>query len=199
MGMLTLLTLSVLLASCSEEALQVTPDWSEVIQDHLERYPDMELDDLYKLLHQGATGSEHAVGSAEAARKWLEDELATLGAGPAEPLVDTIAPDGAHVRVHLRPFLQSGGDPEALLQAFVETANTPPASTEGLASALDAALDMAREGLLPWNVARVEAHFDDLEAAGYPAVHHSVVFGLRYGPAYRVVSGTLLGDLFPPR
>ena len=197
MGMLTLLTLSLILASCSEESVQVTPDWNGVIQAHLERYPDMELDDLYKLLHQGATGSEHAVGSPEAARKWLEDELATLGAGPAEPLVDTIAPGGAHVRIHLRPYLQAGGDTEALLQAFVETANSPPASTEGLARALDAALDMAREGLLPWDVARVEAHFDDLEAAGYPAVHHSPVFGLRYGPAYRVVSSTLLGHIIP--
>jgi hypothetical protein len=197
MGMLTLLTLSAILVSCSEAAIQAAPGWREVIHDHLDRYPDMELDDLYKLLHQGATGSEHAVGSTEAARTWLEDELATLGAGPAEPLVDTIAPGGTHVRIHLRPYLQAGGDPEALLQAFVETANAPSASTEGLARALDAALDMARDGLLPWDVARVEAHFDDLEAAGYPAVHHSAVFGLRYGPAYRVVSSTLLGHFLP--
>ncbi len=197
MRMLTVLTLSILLASCSEAATQASPGWSEVIHSHLERYPDMELDDLYKLLHQGATGSEHAVGSTEAARTWLDDELATLGSGPAEPLVDTIAPHGAHVRIHLRPYLQAGGDPEALLQAFVETANTPTASPDALANALDAAMEMAREGLLPWDVTRVQAHFDNLESAGYPAVHHSAVFGSRYGPAYRVVSGTLLGHFLP--
>ena len=196
MGMITFLILSVLLGA-PPRAPQVTGDWSAVIQSHLERYPDMELDDLYKLLHQGATGSEHAVGNLEGARKWLEDEMATLGSGPTEPLVDTIAPGGAHVRIHLRPFLEAGGDPEALLQAFVQTANTPPGSADGLRHALDAALEMARRELLPWDVARVESRFADLQASGYPAVHHSEVFGSRYGPAYRVVSGTLLSTLLP--
>jgi hypothetical protein len=196
--MLRLLTLSVILVSCSEEALQEVPEWSDIILDHLERYPDMELDDLYKLVHQGATGSEHAVGSTEAARQWLEDELATLSDGPEEPLTDTIAPGGAHVRIHLRPFLQAGGNPEELLQAFVETANTPTASTRGLARALATALDMARGDLLPWDADQVESRFAELQAAGYPAVHHSTTFADRYRPAYRVVSGTLLDHLLPP-
>jgi hypothetical protein len=199
MRTLTFLTLSVLLASCTERAVQADPGWGEVIQGHLERYPDMELDDLYKLLHQGATGSEHAVASVTGAREWLADELTTLDGGPREPLVDTIAPGGTHVRVHLRAFMESGGDPEALLRAFVQTANNPPESADGLGGALDAALQMTREGTLPWDIARVEARFAALEAAGYPAVHHSTAFTDRYRPAYRVVSGTLLIDLLPPR
>jgi hypothetical protein len=68
-------------------------------------------------------GSEHAVTNEAAARDWLEREIAGLGPGPEEPLIDVIACDGRIARVHLRPFLAGGGDPEALLRAFVRTAN----------------------------------------------------------------------------
>jgi hypothetical protein len=90
---------------------------------HLDRYPLLQLEDLYKLLHQGVLGSEHAVTSPSGAREWLEREIAGLGPGPEEPLIDPISGDGRIARVHLRPFLAGGGDQEALLTAFVRTAN----------------------------------------------------------------------------
>lgn len=46
-----------------------------------------------------------------------------LGDEDAEPAIDRISADGQIVRVHLRPFLTENGDPEALLTAFVRTAN----------------------------------------------------------------------------
>lgn len=166
--------------------------WTPVIEDHLLRYPSMEVDDLYKLLHQGVRGSEHAVESEEGARLWLERELTQMGQAGPEALVDTIAPGGLFVRVHLRPFVSSGGDPAALTAAFVATANGPAGATGDLACVLDAVVALAGEGRLPWNPEELTRRFEALAAEGYPAVHHSEAFERRYHPAYRVVAGTLL-------
>ena len=74
-----------------------------MLLDHNRRYPHCGVEDLYKLLHQAAMGSEHAAPEESIARSWLEQELSQLGPGPAEPIVDPIRPDGEVVRVHLRP------------------------------------------------------------------------------------------------
>jgi len=94
-----------------------------LLADHLTRYPKMEARDVYKLLFQAVLGAEHAVRDEAAARDWLYREQREMGGGPSEPVLDPLSPDGRLVRVHLRPYLAAGGDPEALLRAFVRTAN----------------------------------------------------------------------------
>ena len=168
--------------------------WREVIAAHALRYPGMGAADLYKLLHQGAMGSEHAVQSVDAARRWMDSEVASMGDGPPEPLVDTIAPSGSHVRVHLRPFVEQGGDPVALLSAFVRTANAGTGSEEALTCALEAARMMAGERLLPWDEAELSDYFGDRRSEGYPAVHHSESFEAQYRPAYRVVAAEFIDE-----
>jgi hypothetical protein len=171
-------------------------DWERLIRTHLARYPLMEPADLYKLLHQAALGSEHAVRDTLAAREWLERELASMGPGPAEPLVDSLRSDGSIVRIHLRPFAVAGGDPEALLQAFIGT-GAVPGDREDLRRAGKAAVRLARAKGLPWPDSTVSALFAGLAAQGYPAVHHSAVFVEHYRPAYRVVAGALLRGVLP--
>ena len=65
-----------------------------VLYAHFCRYPTMCIQDVYKLIHQAALGSEHAVSHAEDARKWMERQLADLGTGPDEPVVDPIPAEG---------------------------------------------------------------------------------------------------------
>ena len=94
-----------------------------VLQDHLSRYPGMQIQDLYKLLHQAALGSEHAVSDPGSAARWLTRELEDMGEGIPESLIDPISSNGDIVRVHLRPYVDAGHDPQILLNAFIRTAN----------------------------------------------------------------------------
>src|SRR5512136_1192132 len=121
-----------------------------ILSDHIARYPLMQVRDLYKLIHQAALGSEHAVRDLESARAWLDRELKDLGPGPADPLIDPISADGRIVRVHLRPFLHAHGDLTALLDAFVRTANEYRGDTKRLPEYATAAQQMAQAGLLPF-------------------------------------------------
>ena len=161
---------------------------SQLLSAHLARYPAMQLDDIYKLLHQAALGPGHAVDNPAATRKRLDDEIAALGEAPAELLQDVISPDGRLGRVHLRAYLASGGSAEALHRAFVETANSYPASPDKLAKFCGCLGDLASAGGIPFSQREVVAYFDKVAQAGYPVVHHSAAFRAAYRPAYRVVA-----------
>ena len=165
---------------------------SQLLSAHLARYPAMQLDDIYKLLHQAALGPGHAVDNPAAARKRLDQEIAALGEAPADPLRDIISPDGRLGRVHLRTYLAVGGSPDALHGAFVETAKSYPASPDKLAKFCGCLGDLATAGGIPFAREEVLAYFDKISRDGYPAVHHSEAFRRAYQPAYRVVAIDLL-------
>lgn len=171
----------------------VSATWEDAIGRVVARRPAAEISDVYKLLYQATRGSEHAVADPAAARAWLTDEIAALGSGPPEALVDTL-PGGAFARVHLRPYLSEGRSADALLDAFVDTANDP-APVAGLACALESFVRAARDGRLPWALDEVERYLAARAVEGHPAVHHSEAYERAYRPAYRVVSVSRLSGL----
>ncbi len=164
-----------------------------LVAQHLQRYPSMELIDVYKLLHQAALGPGHAVDLL-AARKRLEQELADADSGPDEPEIDLISPDGKLARIHLRPYVRRGGDLKILSEAFVQTAQTYPPSRERLARFCGCLGDLAESGNLPFTREQAIAYVAQMAEADYPAVHHSDGYRVAYRPAYRVIAI----DLLPP-
>jgi hypothetical protein len=167
-----------------------------VIVEHAKRYPLWELDDLYKLVHQAALGSEHAVTDERAARDWLARELAGMGPGPDEALVEPISPNGAIVRVHLRTCARLGLAPERLLQAFLRTAREFRGSVEAIERSLTEAEHLARDGLLPFERDAVTRFAARMALARFPAIHHSTAYEAVYCPAYRVVAAEFLSPEF---
>ena len=167
----------------------------QLLGGHLQRYPRMQLADIYKLLHQAALGAGHAVDSAQDAHARLQAELAALGSGPVEPLADRISPDGRLARVHLRPYLAARTHPAALADAFVRRAHVCPPAPDKLAKFCGCLGDLADAGGIPFTRAEVTEYFDAIAAQGYPAVRHSQAFREAYRPAYRVVAIELLPAL----
>ena len=159
-----------------------------VLTAHFIRTPAMQVQDVYKLLHQAALGSEHAVQDEQQARAWLEHELVEMGVGPDDPLIDPLPPDGSIVRVHLRPFQQAAKDLQELLHAFIRTANEWHGSVDTLKVFYAQAVELAQAGSLPVRFEEVRAFFGKLEEQGFPAVYHSDIFQRLYRPAYRVVA-----------
>jgi hypothetical protein len=120
-------------------------------------------------------------------RRWLERELVEMGAGPDDPLVDPVSADGQIVRLHLRPYLAAGGDPDILLDAFVRTAQEFHGSFETLRRYLRYAVKIDLGGNLPFTLDAMLGFFARMESLGFPAAHHSEQFERIYRPAYRVI------------
>lgn len=153
-----------------------------ILRSHSRRYPSWQVQDVYKLAHQAAFGPGHMVKDPSSARLWLDRELAEMGEGPTEPVIDPISADGAIVRVHLRPYLAGSGDPEALLAAFLDSAN----QYKGEAEILE--VNWVHIGkYCSFPAAEMSAFFKEMKVQGYPAVHHSEEYRKHYRPAYRVI------------
>jgi hypothetical protein len=164
----------------------------QLLGQHLQRYPKMELADIYKLLHQAAMGPGHAVHDAAAARALLVTEAARLAPGPADPMLDVISPDGRLARIHLRSYLAAGHDLARLADAFIATAGTVAGSQDKLAKFCGCLGDLADAGGIPFPREQVAAFFDPIVAQGYPIIRHSEPYRAAYRPAYRVVAIDLL-------
>jgi len=163
-----------------------------ILIDHARRYPLWEADDLYKLIHQAAMGSGHAVTDESSVRDWLMRELAHLGPGPDELLIDPISPDERIVRVHLRPFATLQLSEEPLLQAFIRTATEVSPSSESLVEFFGVASQLAKEGVLHFSDDQLTGHLAERRASGFKALHHSPRYKRLYQPAYRIVARDLL-------
>ncbi len=154
---------------------------------HCIRYPLMEVQDLYKLIHQASMGSEHAVQDLDVTRAFLEREVDELADGPEEPIEDIISADDQIARINLRPYLTSNASLENLFKAFVRTANEFEGSTMRLKRYRSYAERLTGESSFAFSRTAIRSFFDQMEAQGFPAVHHSASYATAYQPAYRVV------------
>lgn len=167
----------------------------QLLGQHLQRYPQMALADIYKLLHQAAMGPGHAIADAAKARSALREEcdrVAGTGGSPEDPAIDPISPDGRLARVHLRAWIAGGRDVDALADALLRTAREVPPNPDKLAKFCGCLGDLADAGGIPFARGEVEAFMSDLAARNYPALRHSEAYRDAYQPAYRVVAVDLL-------
>ncbi|MDX1503221.1 MAG: hypothetical protein R3325_12745 [Thermoanaerobaculia bacterium] len=158
---------------------------------HLERHPALEAVDVYKFLHHSVMGPGHAIPDPEAARSWLDREIAGLGPpAPGEVLCEELGGEPEMARIHLRPYLARGGSPEALLEAFLASAEVE-GDPRRLAALLGSAAERLRLRERPDLADGLAALTADMSAQGFPAIRHGDRFRERYRPAYRLVRAPL--------
>jgi hypothetical protein len=163
-------------------------DMRDILAAHAVRYPLWGVEDLYKLIHQSAMGSEHAVKDESKVEDWLVRELGEMGPGPEESLLDPISPDGLILRIHLRPFARHGFDHRLLADAFIRTASEFQGSRKLIEDYKQNAVELTRDDKLQIDHKEIIGFFEEMKVANYPAVQHSSAFSKHYRPAYRVVA-----------
>ncbi len=154
----------------------------ELLMQHAKAYPGLQIQDIFKFIHQSAFGCEHFVASLEKATAFIEKEYESgVRQAQIEPL------DGDYCRVPLW-VLRQGLRAETLGKLFVASAKREENGQTALAEKLETARELVKEGLLPFAQAEFEEALAQWAAQGYPAVHHSDSFREKYHPAYRVIN-----------
>ena len=153
--------------------------------DHCRDYPDLQVRDLFKFLHQSAFGCEHLISSPEKVIGYIRQEFTecrSFAECRTEPL------DGSYSRVHLG-WMSRGLSAETLGKLFFLSAKKEPDGCVLLEQKLEAAKKLAYDGLLPFSVDELSCAAETWKQQGYPAVRHSEIFRETYRPAYRVIAG----------
>ncbi|MCD6098505.1 hypothetical protein J7K18_06390 [bacterium] len=171
-------------------------DLFELLSYHLKRYPEMEVQDVYKLLYQGAIGGAHILDDRFSAFESFLREFATSPCReedaviyePASPLRDIF-------RVHIAPYRNAGGVPYILWREIVESARIFPENKGNLLSWWSGFRELVRMGRLPFDIKEVEEFSAYISKKGFPPVHHSGVFVEKYKPSYRLIYFEFIKDL----
>ena len=99
--------------------------WSvkRLVEYHQQLRPQMQVQDVYKMLYQANFGVEHILTDTAGVRTYVLEELALMDTTDrSEPLLERISTSGEMVRVNLRPFKAMNLNPEALLQLMYRSA-----------------------------------------------------------------------------
>lgn len=155
----------------------------KLLMRHYQNYPELQIKDIFKFLHQSSFGCEHLVTDLSAVNEYISKETqeCQFDAGKLiEPL------DGDFCRVHL-DWIKAGLNEKTLGKLFFLSAKPVENGKSALEEKLAIVVEMVKKGLLPFSLDQVEREIAKWREEGYPACHHSDSFRSHYFPAYRVI------------
>lgn len=157
----------------------------EIIKNHLQVYPQMQLQDCFKLIYQSAMGIEHLLEDKEGFLEYLNAEKAQVDK-EEEDSIQNIG--GGMVRFPLG-LIGPAVKGDTMWNLCRYTAQMPAAGKEQLLYYLKELQELAEENKLPFTNEEVDSAVADYIQNGCPAVHHSQCFKNNYHPHYRLLDG----------
>lgn len=190
----------VLLASCSMAM------WGQGIETWVTglmvQYPQARLLDIYKSCFQDYMGAEHLVDDVASARGYLERELESIDLEDLLPwYYEPCGVHGDYVRVSLRVVKEGKITADALLDAFVRSANVPDRpsveSWAGQWHEILAIIDKMDLEMPYYDEDR--AFIEQVLSLGKYAISHSPDYREAYSPHYRIIRRDIFERELLPR
>ncbi len=160
----------------------------QILLEHAKAYSELQLQDVFKLIHQSTFGCEHLVSTVQKAIEFIKEEFSTCSFPSDEQIT---ALDGNFSRVSLG-YISQGISPETLGKLFYLSAQKEKASRDELIKKCNTARRLCSEGKLPFNTDDFNAAFGKWQNEDFPSLHHSDIFRELYKPSYRVISNDFI-------
>ena len=151
--------------------------------EHYKKYPDMQIQDIFKFLFQSVFGCEHLIADSSATIDYIRREAAECHPHNGE-FIEPL--DGEYCRVYL-DYLKKGVSAETFGKLFFLSAEPCENGQALLEEKLSVVTELIAEGLLPFSKEKSDEEIKKWHELGYPACHHSEQFRNAYHPAYRVI------------
>lgn len=159
---------------------------SDIIEEHIEKYPEMHEQDAIKIIYQAAMGNRHMLDDTAAARNYLNREFSSIKPDDKEELIEEISPDNSIVRINLRKFKAGGYSLDRLFEVMLVSAIKHKENPAEFNEYFDQLLDInCRKNYFSSDT--LKAIFHRCEKSGYAAIHHSSHYMNKYSPSYRIV------------
>lgn len=153
---------------------------------HYKKYPEMQIQDLFKYLYQSSFGCDHMLTSADKVTEVIcaerEEKRSLLS---ADELVEEL--DGGYSRVSLS-CLEKGLNPETLGHIFCASAKKEPSGKETLEEKILVLRKLICDKVIDISLYEFEQAFDRWRESGYQSLSHSDIFRSCYNPSYRVIA-----------
>lgn len=150
------------------------------LKEHLEKYPKMQLEDIFKLYLQGILGPAHLVPSYENCLERIKKEYSEIEKDNHE-MIEYISDD--YMRVYLYPYFKNYNSFDNLVRLFVES------------SKIKGDVELFKQEIrLLMNEDNKEVIEEYLSRDNY-LISHSLIYKKEYDPHYLVVHRKYLNQL----
>jgi len=170
---------------------------ANLVLSHRQLRPRLEVQDVYKMLHQGVFGVGHIVKHGSHALECLRRELDNLDLRQQrnEQLVENSSAEGLMVRVNLRPFRRQGLSAEKLFDAMCHSAERNRGSRRELLAQWRTFMKLVETGTLDFDPSALRRFDRFIAGHRYPVLHHSKEYARLYNPSYRVVEASMVDEI----
>ena len=163
-------------------------DWNQIIDFHMEKYPGIQSQDIYKMVYQGVLGPGHLGIEKSKILYYLDEELSQIDADPYQPLIENISPDSSFIRIDLHRYKFENYSSDDLARLILKSSIIEAdAKMEFIRIWQDIARKVER-GRFGLDREKFREFNQYIIENDYPVVHHSEEYIKLYDPAYRVIS-----------
>lgn len=157
-----------------------------IILEHVNRYPLIEIQDIAKLIYQSEFGGGHMISDSQMSLKRIQEEYNSLSEEALCVPSDVEIIGNGLLRIYLS-CMKHGISADVLNEMFVYSANNKKGTVAGLEEKIALVISMCQDGSLSYPTDKAIEFFKAWENDGYPAISHSETYRQNYHPAYRVI------------
>ncbi|MBL7135168.1 MAG: hypothetical protein ISS81_01080 [Candidatus Marinimicrobia bacterium] len=158
-----------------------------LILEHLNRYPEMEVQDLYKIIYQATLGPAHLGTNEKIILSYLNREIESINADPEIDLVENISPSGKYIRINLKKFKNKSGNVKLLANVIALSAKEKVLNMEILNKRWKMIARIVDSGDLLFDKEEFRQFSNFIISNKSEIPHHSKKYRECYSPSYRVV------------
>ncbi len=171
-------------------------DFKNILLRHIEKYPDMQIEDALKIAYQSAMGPSHLLEHGnENAKKYLVREFAAIKPDSSTELTENIS--NGIIRVNLIKFKSLALNIDSLFEAVKKTAAIMNPDTALFLKHINIIENMIVSEELKYSTEAFRKLIQVTKEKKFSPFHHSSVFIEKYDPHYRIVSKSIFYQYFP--
>ncbi len=157
----------------------------QTVLEHIKKYPEMELQDILKMLFQNEFGPKHLAENEIECFKSLSTEINSIDYNENEELFEDIGCDALRLNLKAIPV---GTDLNYINKIIVNSASEFCGTNEKLVVKFGLLVVMAENQEIPFDIERVRKETNAFAKNGFKPISHSEVYKENYSPSYRVIS-----------
>ena len=157
----------------------------QTVLEHIKKYPEIELQDILKMLFQNEFGPKHLAENEIECFKSLSTEINSINYNENEELFEDIGCDALRLNLKAIPV---GTDLNYINKIIVNSASEFCGTNEKLVVKFGLLVVMAENQEIPFDIERVRDETNAFAKNGFKPISHSEVYKQNYSPSYRVIS-----------
>ena len=157
----------------------------QTVLEHIKKYPEIELQDILKMLFQNEFGPKHLAENEIECFKSLSTEINSIDYNENEELFEDIGCDALRLNLKAIPV---GTDLNYINKIIVNSASEFCGTNEKLVVKFGLLVVMAENQEIPFDIERVRDETNAFAKNGFKPISHSEVYKQNYSPSYRVIS-----------